>query len=85
MWALRDFPQGADFRHGRHRPCDRHQLIGSGDALRTAVIFFYISNEGVSLLENAGHIGLPIPEKLKEVLAQLHNRTEDDKDTEGKE
>ena len=58
------------------------QLIGSGDALRTAVIFFYISNEGVSLLENAGHIGLPIPEKLKEVLAQLHNRTEDDKDTE---
>ena len=61
------------------------QLIGSGDALRTAVIFFYISNEGVSLLENAGHIGLPIPEKLKEVLAQLHNRTEDDKDTEGKD
>lgn len=60
-------------------------VIGSGDALRTAVIFFYISNEGVSLLENAGHIGLPIPEKLKEVLAQLHNRTEDDKDTEGKE
>ena len=61
------------------------QLIGSGDALRTAVIFFYISNEGVSLLENAGHIGLPIPEKLKAVLAQLHNRTEDDKDTEDKE
>ena len=61
------------------------QLIGSGDALRTAVIFFYISNEGVSLLENAGHIGLPIPEKLKDVLAQLHNRTEEDKDTEGKE
>ena len=61
------------------------QLIGSGDALRTAVIFFYISNEGVSLLENAGTSGLPIPEKLKEVLAQLHNRTEDDKDTEDKE
>ena len=33
------------------------QLIGSGDALRTAVIFFYISNEGVSLLENAAHVG----------------------------
>ena len=60
-------------------------VIGSGSVLRTAVIFFYISNEGVSLLENAGHIGLPIPEKLKEVLAQLHNRTEDDKDTEDKE
>ena len=61
------------------------QVIGTGAVLRTAVIFFYISNEGVSLLENAGHIGLPIPEKLKDVLAQLHNRTEEDKDTEGKE
>lgn len=50
------------------------QVIGSGDALRTAVIFFYISNEGVSLLENAAHIGLPVPEKLKDVLAQLHDR-----------
>lgn len=60
------------------------QLIGSGEAMRTAVIFFYISNEGVSLLENAAHIGLPIPEKLKDVLAQLHNRTDADKDTEGK-
>lgn len=54
------------------------QIIGSGDALRTAVIFFYISNEGVSLLENAAHIGLPVPEKLKEVLAQLHDRTGSD-------
>ena len=47
------------------------QVVGSGDALRTAVIFFYISNEGVSLLENAAHIGLPVPEKLKGVLVQL--------------
>ena len=49
------------------------------------LLYTSISNEGVSLLENAGHIGLPIPEKLKEVLAQLHNRAEDDKDTEDKE
>lgn len=54
------------------------QVVGSGDALRTAVIFFYISNEGVSLLENAAHIGLPVPEKLKEVLAQLHDREKGD-------
>lgn len=54
------------------------QVIGSGDALRTAVIFFYISNEGVSLLENAAHIGLPVPEKLKGVLAQLHGREKGD-------
>lgn len=55
------------------------QVIGDGSILRTAVIFFYLSNEGVSLLENAGHLGLPIPEKLKEVLEQLHNRADSDK------
>ena len=52
------------------------EIIGSGSVLRTAVIFFYISNEGVSLIENAGYIGLPIPEKLKSVLEQLHERAE---------
>ena len=50
-------------------------VIDSGSALRTAVIFFYISNEGVSLLENAAHLGLPIPEKIKVVLEQLHDRS----------
>lgn len=49
---------------------DAH-VIGSGAVLRTAVIFFYLSNEGVSILENAGRLGLPIPEKLRAVLAQL--------------
>lgn len=52
------------------------QIIGTGSVLRTAVIFFYLSNEGVSLIENAGHLGLPIPEKLKNVLEQLHKRSE---------
>ena len=52
------------------------QVIGTGCVLRTAVIFFYISNEGLSLIENAGHLGLPIPEKLKAVLEQLHDRAE---------
>ena len=56
------------------------QVIGSGSALRTAVIFFYISNEGVSLLENAAHLGLPIPEKIKTVLEQLHDRAENGKE-----
>jgi len=49
-------------------------VLGQGGVLRTAVIFFYLSNEGVSILENSAHLGLPIPEKLKEVLEQLHNR-----------
>lgn len=52
---------------------DMH-VVGTGEALRSAVICFYLSNEGVSLLENAAHLGLPIPEKLKAILAQLHNR-----------
>ncbi len=52
------------------------QVIGTGCVLRTAVIFFYISNEGVSLLENAAHLGLPVPDQIKVVLEQLHNRAE---------
>ena len=55
-------------------------VVGSGSALRAAVICFYLSNEGVSILENAGHIGLPIPEKLKVVLEQLHGRSDEKKD-----
>ena len=54
---------------------DTH-VVGTGSALRSAVICFYLSNEGVSLLENASHLGLPVPEKLKEVLSQLHNKHE---------
>ena len=46
-------------------------LINSGGAIRTAIIFFYISNEGISILENSANIGLPIPEKLREILVQL--------------
>ena len=53
-------------------------VIGTGSVLRTAVIFFYISNEGVSLLENASHLGLPVPKKIKAVLEQLHDRAEDE-------
>jgi toxin secretion/phage lysis holin len=57
------------------------QVIGTGSVIRTAVIFFYLSNEGVSILENAAHLGLPIPETLKAALAQIHDRTSD---TDGK-
>lgn len=51
-------------------------VIGTGSVLRTAVIFFYLSNEGVSLLENAAHLGLPIPTKMRDILEQLHDRAE---------
>lgn len=56
---------------------DAH-VIGNGSVLRTAVIFFYLSNEGISILENAGRIGLPIPEKLKNVLEQLKEEKTDE-------
>jgi len=48
-------------------------VIGSEGIVRTATIVFFLSNEGVSLLENACRIGLPVPQKLKDVLSQLHH------------
>lgn len=56
-------------------------VIGSGSAIRTAVICFYLSNEGVSMIENAAHLGLPIPEKLKNILVQLHDHDEKGSET----
>ena len=61
------------------------QVIGSGSVLRTAVIFFYISNEGLSLVENAAYLGLPISVKLRKVLEQLHDRSEEEEDKKGGE
>ncbi len=56
-------------------------IVGTGSALWGAVICFYMSNEALSLFENAAHLGLPVPDKLKQVLSQLHNRS--DKDDKG--
>lgn len=49
-------------------------IIGSGSSLRTMLIMFYLSNEGISIIENAGKIGLPLPQKLKDVIRQLNNK-----------
>ena len=57
------------------------QVIGTGSVLRTAIIFFYLSNEGLSLIENAAYLGLPIPGKLRLVLEQLHDRAEKEDDS----
>lgn len=54
-------------------------VIRTGSIVRTTVIFFYLSNEGISILENSSRIGLPIPKKLKEVLEQI-NKEEESKD-----
>lgn len=47
------------------------------DVLRAAVIFFYLSNEGISILENATQLGLPIPEKLQKILEQMNHKEEE--------
>ena len=60
-------------------------VIGTGSALRGAVVCFYLSNEGLSLLENAAYIGLPVLEKLRTVLAHLHNRDDKTDTTENRE
>ena len=57
-----------------------YHIIGLGDTLRSAVILFYVSNEGLSILENAAAMGLPLPDKLKDILAILHDRQEDKDD-----
>lgn len=51
-------------------------ILQNGSAIRTAVIFFYLSNEGLSIVENAAKIGLPVPENLKKVFTELNK--EDD-------
>lgn len=52
-------------------------VLGEAGVLRTAVIFFYISNEGISLIENGTRLGLPVPESLKTVLQQLHKKDDE--------
>ena len=49
-------------------------VVGGGCVLRSAVIFFYISNEGISIIENAARIGLPVPKKIQAVMKQLRNK-----------
>ncbi|MDR2532706.1 MAG: phage holin family protein [Oscillospiraceae bacterium] len=57
---------------------DTH-VIKNGSALRTAVLFLFIANEGVSLLENAAGMGLPVPKKLLDILKQLKSNEEEKK------
>lgn len=47
-------------------------ILGHAGVLRAAVIFFYLSNEGISILENTSKLGLPVPEKLQNILQQLN-------------
>ncbi|WP_283650772.1 phage holin family protein [Ileibacterium valens] len=53
-------------------------VIKSGQVMRTAVIFFYLANEGLSIIESASVLGMPVPEKLKMMLKNLHDEAEDE-------
>ena len=52
-------------------------FVDDYSAIRTAIIFFFLSNEGLSLLENAARLGLPVPQKLKDVLSQLNGKRDE--------
>lgn len=54
-------------------------VIGTGSAVMSAVMLFFAANEGISILENAAILGLPIPQKLKDVLEQLKDKDKEDK------
>lgn len=56
---------------------DVHVFDGSG-IIRNVVISFYIANEGISILENAGQLGIPLPKKLVKILNQLKDDSEAD-------
>ena len=53
-------------------------VLGLGGVIRSAIIFFYIANEGISIIENAANIGLPVPEKIRDILEQLKKDSDDD-------
>lgn len=53
-------------------------VLGEGSICRSAVIGFYLANEGISILENAGKLGLPLPKKLLEILKQLKNKEDEE-------
>ena len=60
------------------------QLLGNSGALYTLVVYFFVANEGISIVENWGGMGLPIPNKLKDVLAQLKQKNEEGDEENGK-
>lgn len=56
------------------------QILGKGSALRSATIFFYMSNEGMSILENSANLGLPLPKKLLSYFKQVNKDNDEDKE-----
>lgn len=55
-------------------------ILGLGGVIRSAVIFFYLANEGISIVENAAALGLPIPNKIRDILEQLKDDSDDNEE-----
>lgn len=55
-------------------------VIGEGHVLKSVTVIFYIANECISLIENGGRLGVPVPNKLLDVLKQLKNKDKDKND-----
>lgn len=53
-------------------------VLGGTPVAMSAVMLFYIANEGLSIIENAGNLGLPVPKKLKDIMVQLKKESEEE-------
>ena len=54
------------------------RIVGDTGAIRTIVIYFFVANDGISIVENIGKMGVPLPKKLTEVLEQLRNKGDEE-------
>lgn len=55
-------------------------VLGGTPVAMSAVMLFYIANEGLSIIENAGNLGLPVPKKLKDIMVQLKKESESEEE-----
>lgn len=54
------------------------RIVGDTGAIRTLIIYFFVANDGISIVENIGKMGVPLPKKLTEVLEQLRNKGDEE-------
>lgn len=62
------------YKHAEIYNLQHSHIIGVGNGFRTLLIMFFISNEGISILENAGQAGIPVPKKFQDIIYKLKDR-----------
>lgn len=55
-------------------------ILGGTPAAMSAVMLFYMANEGISIIENAAALGLPVPKKLTSIMEQIKNKSESEEE-----